>query len=136
MNIVLWLLVISGPVAAVFVATRVTSLSERVDLVDIGGVEIPPDTSGAEGVAELFIAAYLTAGEDSTKGLSPLLDRASPDRVETGLLSATRTTSLGAVEVAPGYYAVTVAAEVVVADADSEGQQVSVPAGTRFYSVG
>ena len=36
----------------------------------------------------------------------------------------------------PGYFAVTVAAEVVAADTDSAGQPVWVPAGTRFYSVG
>ncbi len=136
LHVVLWLFVISGPVAAVLVATRVTSLSERVDFVDIGAVEIPPDTSGAEGVAELFIAAYLTAGEDSTTDLNPLLDRASPDRVETGSLSVTRTMSLGAEQVAPGYYAVTVAAEVVATDTDGEGRPVWVPVGTRFYSVG
>lgn len=136
LNITLWLFVISGPVAAVLVATQVTSLSERLDIVDVGAVEIPPETSGAEGVAELFIAGYLTAGEVSTTDLNPLLDRVSPDRVETGSLSATRTTSLGAVEIAPGYYAVTVAAEVAAADTDSEGPPVWVPVGTRFYSVG
>ena len=136
LNITLWLFVISGPVAAAFVATRVTSLSERVDLVDIGAVEMPRDTSGAEGFAELFIAAYLTAGEPSTTDLSPFLDRTSPVRVETGSWSATRTMSLGAEHVAPGYYAVTVAAEVVAADSDGEGRPVWVPVGTLFYSVG
>ncbi len=136
LTITLWLFVISGPVAAVLVATRVASLSERVDLVDIGAVEIPPDTSGAEGFAELFIAAYLTAGEPSTTDLSPFLDRTSPVRVETGSWSATRTMSLGAEQVAPGYYAVTVAAEVVAAESDGEGQPVWVTGGTHFYSVG
>lgn len=136
-QIVLWLLVISGPVAALLVATQVSSLSDRLDLVDIGaGVEVPTDTTGAEGFAELFIATYLGAGEDSTEDLSVFLDGVSLDGVESGSWSATRTTSLGAVEVAPGYYSVTVAAEVVAADADSEGQPVWVPVGTRFYSVG
>jgi len=136
-HIVLWLLVISGPVAALLVATQVSSLRARLDLLDIGaGVEVPSDTSGAEGFAELFIAAYLAAGEDSTEDLGPFLEGVLLDRVEGGSWSVTRTTSLGAVEVAPGYYAVTVAAEVVAADADSDGQQVWVPVGTRFYSVG
>lgn len=137
LHIVLWLLVISGPVAALHVATEVSSLRDRLDLVDIeGGVELPPDTSGVEGFAELFIAAYLGAGEDSTDGLGAFLDGVALDGVEAGSWSARRTTSLGAVEVAPGYYAVTVAAEVVAADTDSEGQPVWVPVGTRFYSVG
>lgn len=137
LHIVLWLLVISGPVAALLVATQVSSLRVRLDLVDIGtGVEVPPDTSGAEGFAELFIVTYLAAGEDSAEDSSSFLDGDSPKRVEGGSWSAARTTSLGAVEVAPGYYAVTVAAEVVAADADSDGPQVWVPVGTHFYSVG
>jgi hypothetical protein len=137
LRVVLWLLVISGPVAAVLVATQVSSLGVRLDLVDIGtGVEMAPDTSGAEGFAQLFIATYLAAGEDSSEDPTSFLDGDSPKRVETGSWSVTRTTSLGAVEVAPGYYAVTVAAEVVAADIDTEGQPVWVPMGTRFYSVG
>ncbi len=136
-HIVLWLLVISGPVAALLVATQVSSFGERLDVVDIGaGVEVLPDTSGAEGFAELFIATYLAAGDDSADGFSSFLDGDSPKRAEGGSWSVTRTTSLGAVEVAPGYYAVTVAAEVVAADSDSDRLPVWVPVGTRFYSVG
>ncbi|MDF1595144.1 MAG: conjugal transfer protein [Acidimicrobiia bacterium] len=136
-HIVLWLLVISGPVAALLVANQVSSIGDRLDALGVAaGVEVPPDTSGVEGFAELFIAAYLAAGEDSAEDPNSFLDGDSPKRVETGSWSVTRTTSLGAVEVAPGYFAVTVAAEVVAADADSEGQPVWVPVGTRFYSVG
>ncbi len=136
-QIVLWLLVISGPAAALLVATQVSSLSARLDLVDIGAsVELPPDTSGVEGFAELFIATYLGAGEDSTDGLDTFLDGVSLDGVESGSWSAMRTTSLGAEEVAPGYYAVTVAAEVFAADSDADGRPVWAPVGTRFYSVG
>ena len=138
MHIVLWLLVFSGPVAALLVATQVSSLRDRLDLFDVGaGAELPPDTAGAEGFAELFIATYLGAGEHSTDGLVPFLDGVSLDGVESGSWSATRTTSLGASEVSPGYYAVMVAAEVVAAaEGDADGQPTWVPAGTRFYSVG
>ena len=137
MHIVLWLLVISGPVTALLVATQLSSLSDRLDLVNIeAGGEMPPDTAGAEGFAELFIATYLGSGEDSTDALGPFLDNVSLVGVESGSWSATRTTSLGASEVAPGYYAVTVAAEVVAAESDADGHPTWVPAGTRFYSVG
>jgi hypothetical protein len=137
LRIVLWLLVISGPVAALLVARQVSSLGERLDVVNMGaGVEVAPDTTGAEGFAELFIAAYLTAGEDSTEDLTPFLDGVSLNGVESGSWSATRTTSLGAVQVAPGYYAVMVAADVVAAEVDADGQPVWVPVGARFYSVG
>jgi len=135
MQVALWLLVISGPVAALLVATQMASLGGRLDVLSVGaGVEVPPDTSGAQGFAELFIASYLGAGENSADGLSPFLDGVSLDGVEAGSWSATRTTSLGAEEMAPGYYAVMVAAEVVAADHDADEQPVWVPVGTRFYS--
>ncbi len=137
MQVALWLLVISGPVAALLVATQIASLGGRLDVLsDRADVELPPDTSGAQGFAELFIASYLGAGENSADGLRPFLDGVSLDGVEAGSWSTTRTTSLGAEEIAPGYYAVTVAAEVVAADHDDEEQPLWVPVGTRFYSVG
>jgi hypothetical protein len=137
LHVVLWLLVMSGPVAALVVATQVSSLRERLDVVDIGtGVEVPPETTGAEGFAELFIASYLGAGEDSTDGLDLFVHGVSLDGVEDGSWSVARTTSLGAEEVAPGYFAVTVAAEILAAAEESEGPPVWVPVGTRFYSVG
>jgi hypothetical protein len=66
-QIVLWMLVLSGPVAVLVVATRISSVGDRLDALHTAAVvEVPPDTSGVEGFAELFIAAYLGAGEDST----------------------------------------------------------------------
>jgi len=44
--------------------------------------------------------------------------------------------SLGAEEVGPGYFAVTVTAEVLAAEQASDGPPMWVPVGTRFYSVG
>ena len=137
LHLVLWLLVISGPMAALFVLTQVSLLGDRLDVVDgATRVEVPTDTTGAEGFAELFIATYLGAGEDATEGLSAFLDGVALDGVKGGSWSVKTTTSLGAQEVASGYYAVTVAAEVVAADTDGEGQPVWVPVGTRYYSVG
>ncbi len=137
LHIVLWLLVFSGPVTALLVSNRVSSLSERLEVVsDRAAVDLPADTAGAEGIAELFVAAFLSAGEDSTGNLAAFLEGVSLDGVEGGSWSATRTVSLGAEEVAPGYFAVTVAAEVVGKDLDSDGPPSWVSVGTRFYSVG
>jgi hypothetical protein len=132
------MLVISGPVTALLIATQVSSLSARLDLVEIeAGFEMPADTAGAEGFAELFVAAYLGGGENSTEGLSASVDSISLEGVESGSWSATKTTSLGASVVAQGYYAVTVAVEVVAAgEVDADGQPVWVSVSTRFYSVG
>jgi len=136
-QILLWLLVISGPVAAVLVAAQMSSIGDRLDALGrAAGVEVPSDTSGAEGFAELFIAAYLSAGEDSTEALGPFLDGVALDGVAAGSWSAVRTASLGAQEVSPGYYAVTVATEVAAADPAFEEQSPWIPAGTRYFSVG
>jgi hypothetical protein len=85
-----------------------------------------------EGFAELFITAYLSAGEDAIDALDPFVDEVALDGVEAGSWSAVRTTSLGAQQVSLGYYAVTVAAEVVTTGSGVDGQ----PVGTRYFSVG
>jgi hypothetical protein len=132
-QVVLWMLVISGPVAALLVANRVSSIGDSLDTLGAStAVEVRPDTSGVEGFAELFIAAYLGAGEDSIDALDPFLGDVALDGVETGSWRAVRTTSLGAQEVSPGYYAVVVAAEVVASDPESGDQ----PVGVRYFSVG
>lgn len=132
-QVVLWLLVISGPVAALLVATQLSAIGDRLDtLTATTSAEVPPATSAVEGYAELFIAAYLSAGEDSADALSPFMDGVDLDGVVAGSWSAVRTTSLGAQEVSPGYYAVTIAAGVVAADPESDGR----PVGLRYFSVG
>lgn len=136
-QIVLWLLVMSGPVAALLVANRVSSIGDRLDALSItAGVEVPSDTSGVEGFAELFIAAYLGAGENSTDVLTPFLDGVALDGVEAGSWSAARTTSLGAREISPGYSAVVIAAEVVATSSGTDEQPAWTPVGTRYFSVG
>jgi len=137
MQVVLWLLVVSGPLAAILLATQVSELAGRLEVIgNEVTVEVPSDTGGAEGFAELFIAAYLDAGEDSPEALSLFVNGASLDGMAGGSWFATRTASLGAREIAPGYFAVTVAAEVVGADPESGQGALWVPVGTRFYSVG
>lgn len=110
----LWLLVLSGPVIAGWVATQAADLSR--DLVSVTrGVATPgPSTAAAEGFAELAIADLLRN------------EREEPARAGG---SATtwpdlRTVSVGADEVAPGYFAVTVAVE-------SPGTS-----GADFYTIG
>ena len=133
----LWLLVVSGPVAAVLLATQVSAFGGRLETVTGQvAVEVAPDTTGVEGFAELFVVAFLGAGEDSAEALAPFLGGASLDGVTDGSWFATRTISLGAREIGPGYYAVTIATEVVAADSESDGQPVWIPVGMRFYTVG
>ena len=135
---VLWLVVVSGPVAAGVLALQVSALRHRVEAVGQQAVvELPADSAGAEGFAELFIAEFLKAGEGTpAEALAASLDVLSPEGMEEGLWVASRTVSLGAREVAPGYFAVTVAAEVLASDADSVAQPTWTPVGTFFYTVG
>ncbi len=136
-RVVLWLLVVSGPIAALLVATRVSAIDARLETVggQVSG-EVPMDTGNAEGLAELFVAAFLGAGEDSPEALAVFLDDPGLVGVTAGSWSAVRTVSLGAEQVSPGYFAVTVAADVVAADPASVELVASIPVGLRFYSVG
>ena len=88
------------------------------------------------GFAELFIATYLHAGEGSTAGLDRFVDGVAFDGVEAGSWSVVRTTSLGATEIAPGYFAVTVAVELIAHAPGGDSTLVPEPVGTLFYSVG
>ena len=137
LQVALWLLVVSGPVAAVLLAMQVSTFGGRLETVTgQAAVEVAADTTGVEGFAELFVVAFLGAGEDSAEALAPFLDDASLDGVTDGSWFATRTISLGAREIGPGYFAVTIATEVVAADSESDGQPVWIPVGMRFYTVG
>jgi hypothetical protein len=134
LRVLLWLLVLVGPVIAGVVAMRISGLSHRIEVVgEQTLVELPADSAGAEGFAELFVAAYLSFDED-TELAAPL--NASPARAEDQEWLAARTVSLGAEEIAPGYFAVTVAADLMAKDPDASEQPSWLPVGTRFYTVG
>ncbi|MDF1595735.1 MAG: conjugal transfer protein [Acidimicrobiia bacterium] len=137
LHVVLWLLVVSGPAAALIIAGKLASLDARVDAAAAQPATATAiDTSGAEGFAELFIASYVAAGAESSGGAESILGADSPTSVQDGAWSATSTVSLGAQEVAPGYYAVTVAAEVVAHVTEPGRAPATVPTGTRFFAVG
>lgn len=102
-QLILWLLVLSGPVVGVMVASRLASVGGRLDgLAATATVEVPSGTSGVEGFAELFIASYVGAGQDSTDALDPFMDGAALNGVATGSWPAISTVSLGADELSPG----------------------------------
>lgn len=138
LQVLLWLLVVSGPAAALVGIAGLAALNSRLEVVKeaAAAADPPADTAVVEGFAELFIAAYLDAGEDSTTGLDPFVDGVALDGVDAGSWSAGRTTSLGATEVAPGYFAVTVAVELIAHATGSDSTSAPVSVGTLFYSVG
>jgi hypothetical protein len=111
LQVVLWVLVATGPIAALVVASQLSSLDDRLDSIAVRPAAEPAtDTAGARGVAELFVASYVTAHDDSADGPWMVM----------------RTVSLGTEDVAPGYVAVTVAVDLSGPDGPA----------TWFYSVG
>ena len=136
LQVALWLLVISGPIAAIVLAFHVGGLDSRIDeLSDREPAISVADSAGAEGFAELYVASVLAADGDTAEGLSGIVEPPAGGASEGGWF-ASRTVSLGAEELAPGYFAVTVAVELVAEDADSQPEPAWVAVGTRFYTVG
>jgi hypothetical protein len=90
-----------------------------------------PSAVGPAGFAELFVAAYLQAGAGREDVLRPFLaDPPSLPRTPAGRWYAARTAVVDAVRVRPGYWAVTVAVEVM-----NVGTRGYTPAGLRCYRV-
>lgn len=124
-RVLLWLLVVTGPVAAGLGLAGVSDLGGRVDALSSQlGVELPPDTATVEGFAELFLASYLTESSEEPRSGRP----AGDERV------VVRTVSLGADLIDDGYYAVTVAA-VVRSDTEPLDDSVPEAAASLFYRV-
>ena len=95
---------------------------------------MPPPASpvAPAGWAQLYVSAWLSAGdgdEDRLRSFFPGVPSLSG--VRSGGLWAARTAAVAAGEVSPGYWSVTVAAEVMAA-AKAGGW---TPAGVRYYRV-
>ena len=135
-QVALWLLVVSGPVAATVLAFQVGGLGSRLDELSRRPVAAPvADSAGAEGFAELYVASVLAGDADTAEGLSGIAEL-HVGEASGGRWFASRTVSLGAEELAPGYFAVTVAVEMVAENIDSQPGRAWVAVGTRFYTVG
>ena len=138
LQVLLWLLVVSGPAAALFATAHLSELNDRLAVVQAAtaAADPPADTAAFEGFAELFITAYLDAGKGSTTGLDRFVDGVALDGVDAGSWSVVRTASLGAEEVAPGYFAVTLAVDLIAHDTRDDLTATTESVGTVFYSVG
>ena len=95
-------------------------------------VEVPRDV-GVGGFGELYISAWLSAGRDNATVIAPYYSEpVDLTRVTAGRLWAARTAVISVEEVDIDYWAVTVGADVLVADEDGTFQ----PAGIRYYTLG
>lgn len=122
----LWILVVAGFV----LGAAALAASSRAAPPD--PVSRAADSSGAEGFAELYVSAFLQAGQGTEEDLRPFLpEDLDLAGVTPRSLYVARAASLGARALAPRYWAVTVGAEVLAA---TEG--VYAPAGHRYFTVG
>ena len=95
-------------------------------------VKVPESSVGAQGFAELYVAAYLGAGKGTEESLRPFYPEGVNLRdVTPGGVYAGRTTAIEAEEVQNRYWAVTVGVEVLYPQ--GAGLQSG---GVRFYQVG
>lgn len=117
-----WGLLVAGPVLAVWALLSRPSVVAPVAPVrqEQPAVGQP---AGPGGFAELFVSAYLTAGEGTEDSLAPFLPGAR-DVTLSADAGAQRVRELAAVqvrEVSSGYWSVTVAARVVATGAAGTG---------------
>lgn len=98
----------------------------------IAAVKAPQPAIGAQGFAELYMAAYLGAGKGTEQSLRAFYPRGVDfGDVTPGGVYAGRTTAIDAKAVGPRYWAVTVGVEILFPE---EGGLRS--GGTRYYQVG
>lgn len=129
---VLWLGLAVGVVGGLAALSGLTS-SPAAPVVDaVPDIAVPRDV-GVGGFGELYVAAWLSAGEDSAGVLAPYYPTpVDLGAVTSGGLWAARTASVDIVEAGENYWAVTIAAEVLsLAKAGTYE-----PAGIRFYTFG
>ncbi|MEU2026929.1 conjugal transfer protein [Streptomyces sp. NPDC016469] len=141
-----WGLLVAGPVLAVWAllsrpAPAAPVVAVRQEQPAVG------QSAGPGGFAELFVSAYLAAGEGTEDSLAPFLPTAR-DVTLTAAPGAQRAQQLAAVkvrQVSGGYWSVTVAARVVATDTTAAkpkagaktkpGAEESEPGSARSGSV-
>ncbi|MEU2354535.1 conjugal transfer protein [Streptomyces misionensis] len=88
-------------------------------------------STGPAGFAQLFVGAYLEAGEGTEKNLAPYYSGSVSLTHPAGMRSALRTQAMDAREISPGYWSVTVA--VNVAAKSKKGGYTD--AGVQYFRV-
>lgn len=125
----LWALVVGGVSAGVLALVLHAEAATRLP----PPVRMPASSVGAEGFAELYVAAWLgQAGRGSEEALTPYYrGQANLGEVPPGAMYVLRTATVGVEQPTDDYWAVTVAADVLTA-----GEGGWQPGGVRYYSVG
>ncbi|MEU6405428.1 conjugal transfer protein [Streptomyces sp. NPDC046985] len=124
-----WVLIASGPLLGV--ASLLGSSSPAQGAPVTAPTAQSASATGPGGWAQLYVTAYLEAGQGTESSLSPFFSGSVTLTNTPGKRSATSTVAVASREVQPGYWAVTVAARV--AQKTSKGAWVD--AGLQYYQV-
>ncbi|MGY4967103.1 conjugal transfer protein [Streptomyces sp. 900105245] len=125
-----WALVVSGPVLGTLAFLSSSAPAEGATKPVAAAT--PASSVGPTGFAELFVSAYLQAGQGTERDLTPYYSGSVALSVKPGTRTATQSTVIASREVQPGYWSVTVAADVTAHDDKGKSKRL----GVQYYRVG
>jgi hypothetical protein len=125
-----WALVTSGPVFGVLALTGSSTPAQGAAKSVV--VSTPASATGPAGFASLFVAAYLEAGQGTERDLAPYYSGSVVLSAKPGARKATRSTVIASREVQPGYWSITVAAEVTAKNEAGKATRI----GVQYFRVG
>ncbi|MFC8532432.1 conjugal transfer protein [Streptomyces sp. NPDC057249] len=127
-----WMLVIAGPLLGFFAVALASSSQATTSTGKQGRTESAPSATGPSGFAELYVAAYLAAGEGTEEDLLPYYSEPVTLANEPGSRSASNVVTVAARQAERGYWSVTVAARISAKD--KAGKMTD--RGMHYYRVG
>lgn len=125
-----WALVVSGPVLGTL--AFLSSSAPAQGAAKPAAAATPASPVGPAGFAELFVAAYLQAGQGTERDLAPYYSGSVALSVKPGTRTATQSTVIASREVQPSYWSVTVAADVTAHDDKGKSTRL----GVQYFRVG
>ncbi|WP_406451549.1 conjugal transfer protein [Streptomyces sp. NBC_00876] len=126
-----WALILAGPAIGVF-AVAVAGSSKAAPPTTASQTQGQPSATGPAGFAELYLTAYLAAGEGTEDDLTPFYSEPVALANEPGSRHATSTTTVAAEQVSKGYWAVTVAARISAKNKAGK----TIDQGLHYFRVG
>ncbi|MFD8416560.1 conjugal transfer protein [Streptomyces sp. NPDC059650] len=125
-----WALVVSGPALGMLAFLSSSGPAQGVAQPVVAAT--PASPVGPAAVAELFVAAYLQAGQGTERDLAPYYSGSVALSVKPGTRTATQSTVIASREVQPGYWSITVAANVTAHDDKGKSKRL----GVQYFRVG
>ncbi|WP_208653326.1 conjugal transfer protein, partial [Streptomyces rhizosphaericus] len=125
-----WVLVASGPVLGLMAFVGSSGPAQGIAKPTAAPTQASP--VGPAGFAELFLSAYLQAGQGTERDLAPYYSGSVALSVKPGSRTATQSTVIASREVQPGYWSITVAADITAQDDKGKSRRL----GVQYFRVG